>query len=199
MKYFFTHLRTYILRGLLAIIPIVLSALAIQFLYVVIDKRFVGLFNRWLGFSIPGLGILLVVVILYFIGLITSNVIGKQIFNLIERITQRIPIIKTTYQLGRQLSESFSLSEKQAFQRVVLLEAHQKGVWTIGFVTGTILDKRDGSSEELLKVFVPTVPNPTSGFVFIVRSSQTIDPKMTVEEGIKIILSAGIIGPKEIN
>ena len=193
MKKFLSHARSYILRGLLAVIPILLSALAIQFLYVVIDKRFVGFFNKIFGFSIPGLGILLVIVVLYFIGLITSNVIGKQIFNLIENITKRIPLIKSIYQVGRQLSDSLTPSDKKSFKRSIFVDA--AGVWAIGFLTGNVVDHR---GQEYFRVFLPTVPNPATGFVVVVKPEKTFDPKWSIEETMKVIISGGIIGPEKM-
>lgn len=194
MKRFLNHARSYILRGLLAIIPIVLSALAIQFLYVVIDKRFVGLFNSLMGFSIPGLGILLVIVALYFIGLIASNVIGKQIFNVIENITTRIPLIKYIYQLGRQFSDSLVPGGKQSFKRSILVDVN--GTWAVAFLTGSVVGS-DG--KEYYRVFIPTTPTPASGFVAIVKPEKTIDPKWSIEETLKVIISGGIVGPEKIN
>ena len=195
MKRFAGHIRTYIFRGLFAIIPLALSGLAVQFLYLVVDKRAHEFLKRYIGFSIPGLGILLVLVLLYIIGIIASNVVGKQFFGLIENLTKRIPLVRTTYQIGKQLSMSLSLPEKQLFQRVVLVE-FRPGIKTIGFVTGSIV-KRD-HNETLLKIFVPTVPNPTTGFIFVVQESQAVDPGWTVEEGLKMIISGGIIGPEVI-
>lgn len=195
MKSFLTHARIYILRGIFAIIPLVLSYLALQFLYVVIDKRFIGLFDKFIGLRIPGLGILLLLVLLYLIGLITSNVIGKQLLHLLERIIKRIPLIKTTYNIGKQLSTSLSLPEKQLFKKVVLVE-FKSGVWAIGFVTGTIQSHKTG--EELFKVLLPTVPNPTTGFVIVVKASETIDSKWSVDEALKLVISGGIIGPDDV-
>jgi len=198
MKDFVQHLRAYIFRGLLAMIPIFLSILAIQLLYVLIDKRVVAFIDKFIEVRhIPGLGILLVLVALYFVGMIVSNVMGRQIFHVIDRMTRNIPIIKTVYLVGKQLSESLSANgDKQAFKRVVLVDCHNAGVWTVAFVAGQIADQRTG--ENLLRVFVPTVPNPTTGFIFIVKETQTMDPGWTVEEGIKMIMSGAIISPKDI-
>jgi len=195
MKNFLSHARVYIFRGIFAIIPLVLSYLALQFLYVVIDKRIIGLFDQYIGVKIPGLGILILLIILYFIGLITSNVIGKQLLHLIERIIKRIPLINTTYNIGKQLSASLSLPEKQLFKKVVLVEL-RSGILSIGFVTGIMKDKR--TQEELLKVLIPTVPNPTTGFVLIVKASETIDSKWSVDEALKHVISGGIIGPEDV-
>lgn len=194
MKNFFRHTRVYIFRGLLAVIPLFLSLLAIQLVYVVIDKRVVNLIDQYVGYRVPGLGVLLVLVFLYFVGLLASNVVGHRFFGIIERVSRRIPLVKTIYQVGKQVSSTFSLPEKQVFKRVVLVnfKAH---AWTVGFVTGTIEDKRNNGSRQLLKIFVPTAPNPTSGFVFILEESEVLDPQWSVEEGLRIVISGGIIGP----
>lgn len=194
MKKIFKHTKTYIFRGLLAIIPLALSIFVIRLLYIGIDKRVMGWIDQFIGFTIPGLGILLVGITLYIVGLIASRMIGKQLFNWIERITSRIPLIRTTYQIGKQLSDTLSLPEKHVFRRVVLVDYLKPGIWTIGFVTGTIIDKKN-NDEILLKVFVPTPPNPTSGTMVLVRESETRDPGWTIEEAMRAVISGGIIGP----
>lgn len=197
MKSIFKHLKGYIFRGLLAVIPLALTAFAIKILYTTIDKRITGLIEEIIGFSFPGLGVLLLVVVLYLLGLIVSNVLGRQIFGLLDRIANRIPLVKTTYNVGRQLSSSFSLPEKQVFRRAVLVEYLKPGIWTIGFVTGTIVDKSN-NDELLLKVFIPTPPNPISGTMVVVRESQTRDPGWSIDEALKAVISGGVIGPTEI-
>jgi len=197
MKSIFKHLKSYILRGLLAVIPLALTAFAIKILYTTIDKRITGLIEEIIGFSFPGLGVLLLVAVLYFLGLIVSNVLGRQIFGLLDRIANRIPLVKTTYNVGRQLSSTFSLPEKQVFRRAVLVEYLKPGIWTIGFVTGTIIDK-ENNDEVLLKVFIPTPPNPISGTMVVVRESQTRDPGWSIDEALKAVISGGVIGPTEI-
>lgn len=190
----FNHIRTHILRGMIAVIPIVVSVLVVQFLYIFIDRRVTRLVEKFIGYSIPGLGILLVLVVLYLLGLIASNLIGKQIFGLIEKISERIPLVRTTYQVGKQISQSLSHEDKQLFKRVVMVRYLNVDAWTLGFVTGTLTDERQ-PGVNLLKVFIPTPPNPTSGTMIIVRESDIRDPGWTVEEGLKTVISGGIIGP----
>lgn len=197
MKNLFRHIKTYILRGLLAIIPLALCFFAVRLLYVSIDRRVMGIVERISGFTFPGLGILLVLAALYLLGLVASNVMGKQIFTFVEWITNRIPLIKTTYQVGKQLTTTLSLPEKQVFKRAVLVEYLKPGIWTISFVTGTITDRKN-PSEQLLKVFVPTPPNPTSGTMVVVKESQIRDPGWSIDEALKAVISGGIIGPTEI-
>jgi len=198
MKKLFQHLRVYIFRGLLAMIPILLCVAAVRLLYVLVDKKVVALIDKFVEVrQIPGLGILLVLVCLYLIGIIVSNMVGRRFFNFIEDVSRRIPIIKAIYQVGRQVSDSFSDEEgKQTFKKVLLVDCNHNGVWTVAFVAGSIQNEQ--THESLLRVFVPTVPNPTSGFIFLVKESQTIDPGWSVEEGIKMVVSGSIISPKEI-
>lgn len=193
MKSFFSHTRMYIFRGLLAVIPLAITFFAIQFLYVVIDRRVV----RMVGLNVPGVGILLVLLTLYLLGVVASNVLGKQIFHFLERVSNRIPLVRTTYQVGKQLASTFSIPGRQVFKKAVLVEYLKPGMWTLGFVTGSIVDAANGN-ETLLKVFVPTPPNPASGTMIIVREVQTRDPGCSIEDAIKTVVSGGIIGIREI-
>jgi uncharacterized membrane protein len=197
MRTIFTHFKKYTLRGFLALIPLVLSYFVLQLLYFGIDQRVMAEIEYLIGRRIPGLGILLLLAAFYFLGLIASNMIGRQVFSLIEKITTRIPIIKTTYQVGKQLSSTLSLPEKQVFKRVVLVNFLTPGIWTVGFVTGTVIDHQN-NDDRLLKVYIPTPPNPTSGTIVLVRESQTRDPGWSIDDAMKTVISAGIIGPNEI-
>ncbi len=196
MKKFITHLKMYIFRGVLAAIPLALSFFVLRFFYYFIDKRVVDFFDYNFGYRIPGIGIILFLCILYLLGVFASNVLGRRFLSFFEQISNRIPIVKTTYQVGKQISATLSLPEGEVFKRVILVDYLRPGAWTVGFVTGTITDKQ--SNEKLLKVFVPTVPNPTSGFLLIIKESQVIDPHWTIEQGMKSVISGGIIGPEEI-
>ncbi len=193
----FAHFKKYTIRGFLALIPLVLSYFVVQLLYVGIDQRIMAGLDEFIGVHIPGLGILLLLVAFYFLGLIASNMIGRKIFSLIEKITTRIPIIKTTYQVGKQLSTTLAVPEKQVFKRAVLVDFLTPGIWTIGFVTGTVIDHQNHDNR-LLKVYIPTPPNPTSGTIVLVRESQTRDPGWSIDDAMKTVISAGIIGPNEI-
>jgi len=198
LKKFAQHLRVYIFRGLLAIIPIFLSFLALQLLYVLIDKRVMAFLGKFFEVrQIPGLGILLVLVCLYLIGMAASNIAGRGVFRVIEWVGRGIPIIKDIYRIGQQVSESLSHAEKKkTFKKAVLVDWNGKKLWTVAFVAGSMTDERTG--EELLRVFIPFVPNPTSGFIFIVKACETIDPGWTIEEAIKMVVSAAVISPEMI-
>ncbi|MFC1724657.1 DUF502 domain-containing protein [candidate division KSB1 bacterium] len=197
MKKIYKHFKNFIIRGLLALVPIVLSFFAIRFLYVFLDTWFSKYFDELIGFTIPGLGLIVLVILLYLIGLIASNIVGKKFFRLIEKISNKIPLVRMTYQVGKQVSSSFSIPDKQVFQRAVLVEYLKEGQWVVGFVTGSIIDHQN-EDKELLKVFVPSPPVPTSGYMILVSEEQIRDPGWTIEEALKAVISGGIIGPDEI-
>lgn len=200
MKNVITHTRNYIFRGLLAIIPILLCALAVQLLYVLIDKKIMGFLENFVQIrQIPGLGILILLIFLYFLGLIVSNIIGRQFFKFLESVTQRIPLIKSIYGIGKQLSQSLSVaeSEKQAFKKAVLVKVGSDGLMVPAFVMNSLIDPT--SKEEYFTVLAPTAPTPGSGFVLVVKKSETVDPGWTVEECLKAVVSVGIILPKVSN
>jgi uncharacterized membrane protein len=197
IKNVFKHIKSYTLRGLLAIIPLALTVFVIRLLYISVDKKIRVPVDRLIGFDVPGLGIIALFLLLYVIGFVTSNVIGKQFLIWLERLTERIPLINTTYHIGKQLTDTLSLPERQVFRKVVLIDFLKPGYWNVGFVTGIIVDKRD-NNKVLLKVFVPTVPNPTSGFFIMVQESETHNPGWTVEEAMRLVISGGIIGPTDI-
>jgi uncharacterized membrane protein len=197
MKTIFKHLKMHIFRGLLAVIPIGLCYLVIRFFYLAVDVRVNRLTERWLGFRIPGLGILLVIVSLYLLGLVAGNWAGRRAFGLVDKVTARIPLIKTVYTLGRQLADALSLPEKGAFKRVVMVEHFRPGVWSIGFVTA-VMKEQGSEGENLVRVFIPTAPNPTTGFVVILRESQVRNLDWTVPEAMNSIISGGMVGPNQI-
>lgn len=197
-KSIFSHLKKFISRGFLAVIPLFLSYLLVRFLYLTIDKRVVDLIAKLIGFRIPGLGIILVILTLYLLGLVVSHWFGRRIFDFIERLTRRIPLIGTTYQVGKQLEVTLTLPEKQIFKRAVLVEYLKSGMWTIGFVTGGVIDRKN-NEEKILKVFIPTPPNPTSGTMILVREDQVRDPGWTIKEALNAVISGGILGPGAIS
>jgi uncharacterized membrane protein len=193
------HIRKYIFRGLFAIIPLLLCAFSIRLLYVLIDRKILVFLNQFIDIHlIPGLGILLLVLFLYLIGLIVSNIAGKQFLKFIEQITERIPLIKTIYGIGKQLSQGLSVadSEKQAFKKAVLVKLDGTQLMVPAFVMNSIITKEN---EEFFFVLIPTAPTPASGFVCVVKADQVTDPGWTVEECLKALVSVGIIIPKETN
>jgi uncharacterized membrane protein len=173
-----------------------LSYLVVRFFYLAIDDRITGRIERWIGYKIPGLGFLLVLISLYLLGLATGHWLGRRAFGAIEWLSGRIPLVKTVYTLGKQLADALSLPEKGAFKRVVMVEHFRPGVWSIGFVTASIPDPEE-AGHKLLRLFIPTAPNPTSGFVVTVKESNVKETDLSVPEAMNLILSGGMVGPEK--
>jgi uncharacterized membrane protein len=194
MPRFFAHLRRFIIRGALALIPIALPAIAVYLLYDFIDRRIVGLVEKLLRISFPGLGIILLLLVLYLVGVIVSNILGRRVLDGLEELIDRVPGFNAIYRLGKQLSGTLSQTGEQAlFRRPVLVPYAAPNQWQIGFVTGTL--RSEETDEEMLRVFVPTPPNPATGLVYIVKASNVRDPGWTVEEAMQCLMSGGIVGP----
>jgi uncharacterized membrane protein len=192
----FKHIGTHVLRGLLAITPLGLSYIVVRFFYLAVDARITGKIEQWIGYRIPGLGFLLVLVSLYLLGLLASHWAGRRAFGIIEWITARIPLVKTTYTLGKQLADALSLPGKQAFKRVVMVEHFRPGVWSIGFVTATMPDPEE-EGQRLVRMFIPTAPNPTSGFVVTVKEAQVKETRWSVPAAMNLIISGGMVSPEK--
>jgi uncharacterized membrane protein len=196
MNRVFAHIRRFIIRGTLALIPIALPAFALYLLYGFIDKRLVGLVDKILGFTFPGMGIFLLLLSLYLIGLIASNLFGRRVIDGLEQLIDRIPVVGTVHRVGKQLSGTLSTVDNEMFRKPVLVPYAAQGTWQIGFVTGSVISESTG--ETLLKVFVPTPPNPATGLVYFIRETVVRDPGWTVEEALRSIMSGGLIGPEAI-
>ncbi len=146
-----------------------------------------------IGHNIPGLGMFISVVIIILVGLLTRNFLGKRLINIPERIIRKIPILRSLYAAIRQFLEGVFMNRNDAFRKVILIEYPRKGLHTLAFVTNTYSNK-DKPKEDVYSIFVPTTPNPTSGFFLIVPVSDTKDLEITVQEAFRLIVSGGVIG-----
>ena len=201
----------YIITGIMSIIPITLTYWIIKSLFLFFSGP-----GGWIvGFILPEslnsvytiagieiasplqkiLGFTLTIIFLYVLGLIISNVLGKKIYKFLESILNKIPVVNRIYKSIKQITGALSGSNSKAFQKVVLVEYPRKGLWTISMVTGETID----NNELFYNIFVPTTPNPTSGYLLFVKASDTKEINISVEEGLKIIVSGGMIGPEKLN
>jgi uncharacterized membrane protein len=192
----FHHIRTYVIRGFLTLIPLAITFFVLRLAYFMIDQKVMYFVNKNTGLNIPGLGILLLVLLLYGIGLVTSNVLGKQLFHWIEHLSKRIPVVKTVYQVGKQLSLTLSLPERKVFKKALMVRLPHSNIWTMAFLIGSVRDTQSGGI--LLKLFLPTPPNPTSGYLIFAPEAETRDTLWSVEEALKYVISDGIISPETI-
>jgi len=198
--------KKYIVTGLLAILPAAFTWIIIVYLYNIFTSPgsyVVSIVYNFLygnqfeinDYLINFLSFLFTLFFIYIFGFVTNRFIGKSIMSLFDRLVLKIPVAKTIYKTIKQLTNSIADTQANAFEKVVSIEYPKKGIWTIAMVTGQSVDKNNIAYYHL---FLPTTPNPTSGFMLIVKKSDVIESKMNVEEGLKTIISGGMIAP-EIN
>jgi len=189
-----THFKRTILAGIFTIVPLALTGFILVFIFRFLDSVSAPILNI-IGFHIPGLGILLTILSVYLLGVIIRNVLGRRLFGWGEKIVLAIPLVSTIYKTIKQFINAFSgTADGKNFQKVIFLQYPRVGVWTLAFVTG---ESVDANSVEYYHIFVPTTPNPTSGFFIIIPKRETMLTEMTVEEGIKMVISGGLIAPPE--
>lgn len=203
MKRLRTSLRNYFLTGLLVIVPISVTGYAIWFLLKAMDAilKYVPakyLPETYLHIHIPGLGFILTIVLVFVVGLLTRNFVGRKMVHLGERIVDRIPIARIIYIGVKQLLEALFVQKTKAFDKAALIEYPRRGVYAIGFITGESKGEvQNMTPKNMINVFVPTTPNPTSGFYILIPDNELIVLSMSVEDAFKLIVSGGIISPAE--
>ncbi len=192
-------LRNYFATGLLVILPAIVTGYVLWKVFRWVDSFLGGLIGGYLGYNIPGIGFVATILGILFIGLLASNIIGRRFIALGEWILTKIPLVNKIY-TGVQQIASVLLREKRAvFQRAVMLEYPRRGVYSIAFVTNeTSTEFPVESGKNLVTLFLPTTPNPTSGFLLIMPEEDTIRLSMTVEEAIKLIISGGSVLPTRL-
>ena len=201
---FLGRMKTYLFTGILVTAPVGMTFYIAYNLIIYIDKWSNAIvpqkfrFSEYLKIEVPGLGVAVILTALILIGMFTTGYVGRFFVRLGERILSKMPFISSVYNLLKQVFETFFSGKKQSFNQVVLLEYPRKGVWVLGFVSsktdGEIGKKIDG---KVLNVFVPTTPNPTSGFLIFVPEKDVIKLKMSVEDGLKLVISCGIVVPEK--
>lgn len=191
------------LAGLLVLLPISLTIYVIVFLFKLVDRFLDYLPTKYnpqtyLPFHIPGLGFILLVFIIFFIGLLARNYIGHKLVDIWEQLVGRIPFIRSIYIATKQLAETIFLKTDTNLKRVVLIEYPRKGLYVLGFTTGiTKGEIQDKTHKKVINVFIPTTPNPTSGFYLLVPEEDLKYLEMAVEDAFKLLISGGIITPEK--
>ena len=193
-------LRRYLMAGLLVWVPLGVTLLIVTFLVDMMDQTLLLLPEsiqpeNLLGFRIPGLGLVLTAVIVLVTGMVVTNLFGKQLFIIGERILQRIPLVRSIYASVKQVTESMFSSGK-SFRKVVLVEYPRQGMWSLAFQTGTGASEiTSKTGQEIVSIFIPTTPNPTSGFFLMIPRGDVIELDMSVDQGLKLLLSVGVVVP----
>ncbi len=201
------RLRTYFFTGLIVAAPIGLTVYITTWFVDLVDTWFVPLIpaqyqpDRYLPFDIPGLGLIIALVLLTLLGALAANFFGQALLALTERIVERMPVVRSIYSALKQIFETVLSQSNNSFREVALVEYPRKGSYTLAFITTSIRTDLPGlAGREMIGVFVPTTPNPTSGFFLYMPREEVSVLDMSVEDGLKMIVSMGIVepGPKKL-
>ncbi len=192
------QLRNNAIAGLIILLPIVATIYILYAVFSTLDRILRPFIVLIFGREIYGLGVVVSFVVIVFAGMFGKNVLGRKLISFSEALMIRIPLVKQIYITVKQISETvFSKSTATAFKQVVMIEYPRKGLYQLGFITGNgALEIESLTGEEILNIFVPTTPNPTSGMLVILPKSDVIVLEMSVEDAIKMILSGGVIIPQ---
>ena len=195
-------MRKYFITGLLILVPLAITLWVLNLIVGTMDKSLLLLPMSWrpealFGFAIPGLGTILTLLIIFLTGLATRNFIGNRVVALWEAVLKRIPVFNTIYSSVKQVSDTLFSSSGNAFRKALLVQYPRQGSWTIAFMTGVPGgDVRNHLTGDYVSVYVPTTPNPTSGFFLMVPRADTIELDMNVDEALKYIVSMGVVTPE---
>jgi uncharacterized membrane protein len=193
-------MKRYLIAGLLIWVPLGVTVMVIKLLVGMMDKTLVYLPDEYqpdvlLGFHVPGMGVLLAVVIVLGTGIIVANLFGRTLVQFWESFLAQIPLVRTIYTSVKQILETV-LSSTHSFRKVLLVEYPRKGLWTLAFQSSTTQgEAQTKTGVEVVNIFIPTTPNPTSGFFIMVPRKDVVELDMTVDDGLKMIISAGVMVP----
>jgi len=199
------HFRRYLIAGLLVWVPLGITWFVIKFMIDLMDQTLLLLPpdfrpENLLGFRVPGLGVVLTIVILLVTGIVVANLVGRTLVRMGERLLARIPLVRSIYSGVKQVMETMFSDSGKSFRSVVLIEYPRKGIWTLAFLTGEqgTRESEDKIGSRVSHIFVPTTPNPTSGFFLMVPTDDVLILEMSVDEGLKMIISAGVVLPSSM-
>jgi uncharacterized membrane protein len=195
-------MKRYLIAGLLVWVPLGITIWVLHFLLSTLDQTLLLVPESWrpealLGFRIPGLGVVLAFVVLMLTGIVTANYFGQRLFRFWEAVLGRIPFVKSIYSSVKQVSDTLLSDTGNAFRKALLVQFPHEGSWTIAFLTGTPAPAvARHFTEEHVSVYVPTTPNPTSGYFVMLPRSKVRDLDMSVEEALKYVVSMGVVMPR---
>ena len=197
-------MRKYFITGLLILVPLAITVWVLNLVIGTLDQSLLLVPQRFrpqsmFGFDIPGLGTILTILIVFLTGLLTNNLVGNYVVKLWERLLQRIPIVNSLYSSVKQVSDTLFSSSGNAFRKAVLVPYPHQNSWTIAFLTG--VPGGDAAKHlvgDYVSVYVPTTPNPTSGFFLMMKRSDVVELDMSVDAALKYIVSMGVVAPAEV-
>lgn len=195
-------MRTAFFRGLVIFVPVAVTVWFVTVLFNMIDGLIAPIqpvLEKWIGTRIPGLGVVTFVIVVVVLGFVSRFILGTLLLRAMEKIFTSIPLVRSIYSATKDLLQAFSLGKKgKTFRKVLLVEYPRKGIFTVGFMTNEVMLETTGKTpRRMLSIYVPNPPNPTSGVLILVPESDAKPLDMSVEEGLKMVLSGGIVSPAE--
>ena len=187
------NFRSKLFAGLATLLPLYFTFIVVKFLFISLEETSGPLLKK-LGFNIPGLGIILTIILIYILGLLVTNFLGKKIIKLGEKVVKKVPVVNIIYSTLKQITDTFTKGSKDTFKGAIYIQYPRRGLWTMAFISGESISK-EGIA--YYHVFVPTTPNPTSGFFLLVPQSDSVKTGKSVEDGLKTIISGGLLAPEQ--
>ncbi|MBL7081156.1 MAG: DUF502 domain-containing protein [Candidatus Omnitrophica bacterium] len=196
----FTYIKRNFITGILVTFPLLLTVYILvvifQFADGILGKFINTHLSRFLGFYIPGLGLILFLIIVFFVGFLTTHFLGRRLYFILDKALKRFPLIRHIYPSIKQIIEFLFASQHQRFKRVVLVEYPRTGIRSIGFITNQGFEEaREKTKQDLLSIFIPSSPGPLTGFFILVPRQEVIFLDIPVEDAIKLIVSGGLLNP----
>jgi uncharacterized membrane protein len=194
-------IRKYLLAGLVVWLPILVTIVVLRFIIDLLDNTMALIPHAYqpeqlFGINVPGLGVLISLILLLITGIVATNLLGQRLVLWTEAGLDRIPLVRTIYNATKQVIQAVFSSNGQAFRKVLLIQYPREGIWSIAFQTGVTHDEiNQHAGREMLTVFVPTTPVPTSGFLMMVPKADAIELSMSVETALKFVISLGVMKP----
>jgi uncharacterized membrane protein len=187
-------IRNQFLIGLVVAVPLVVTILVLLWLFNTVDNILQPIIRIVVGSNLPGVGLVATILLIYLAGLVSSNVVGRQLIRYGENMVYRVPLVRTLYSSIKQVMENFSSNGKNNFLQVVLVEYPRRGVMSLAFVTSELCDK---SGQKMLSLLIPTAPNPLSGYVIVVPEEEIVRTSMKIDAAMRMIISCGAILPPD--
>lgn len=189
-------IRRYFVSGVLVVVPLILTYIVLKFLFESVDSVLQPFLEKVLGYSVYGLGVFTTILLIILAGILTRNFIGARLYRVGDRIMTAMPIIRPIYSAAKQLLEAVAMPSMNAFKEVALVEYPRRGAWALGFISNRVNVTVDGTLKRYTTVFMPSTPTPISGMVILVPEEDAIPLEMTVEEGVKFLVSGGVASPE---
>lgn len=190
------RIKRFFLTGLIVTLPAVVTLYILWTTFNFLDRLAGNTINTLLGRQFPGLGLAVMLLVVIGAGFLATNIIGRYLINLWDEVMCRIPLVNSIYRTLKQMVESFWHDDKKTFKKLVMIEYPRRGIYSLGFLTGkSAAEINMRAAGDMVNVFIPTTPNPTSGFLLLVPVEDVIVLDMSVEDGVKYIISAGMVGP----